>query len=378
MKIYLYTLRYNPASGGGSHHALATYIRAVAKAGHTPVLTTFFSDDNSYKEKPCEMREERFHGGFIALQRRVAATMRENQDADVHVVAGPTLMWGGGMYRKHGAVPVVVNLNNYTPGMGLQRNTSLLHRYKWYVWEKLLGVRYARPIDLAILESPVVQKEYEHFGYRFKRSVILSSPADIASSSTLPSPYPNDPALFHVLFAARLVRDKGPDLFVKAAIGLPQDIHMHVIGSGGEESLLRKLIEENKLATQVHLHGWKPREELLAFFRHASLFIHPCRWPKPFGLVVVEALRAGLPIVATEDTGAAWAAGEAGVTFKKDDVDELRKHILFFYNNPAACSEYSKKALARAHFFDADVVASQYVEMLKTLASSTKKNTPFA
>ena len=378
MKIYLYTLRYNPASGGGSHHALATYIRAVAKAGHTPVLTTFFSDDNSYKEKPCEMREERFHGGFIALQRRVAATMRENQDADVHVVAGPTLMWGGGMYRKHGAVPVVVNLNNYTPGMGLQRNTSLLHRYKWYVWEKLLGVRYARPIDLAILESPVVQNEYEHFGYRFKKSVILSSPADIASSSTLPSPYPNDPALFHVLFAARLVRDKGPDLFVKAAIGLPQDIHMHVIGSGGEESLLRKLIEENKLATQVHLHGWKPREELLAFFRHASLFIHPCRWPEPFGLVVVEALRAGLPIVATEDTGAAWAAGEAGVTFKKDDVDELRKHILFFYNNPAACSEYSKKALARAHFFDADVVASQYVEMLKTLASSTKKNTPFA
>lgn len=367
MRIYIYALRFNPLSGGGSHHALATYIRAIGKAGHTPVLTTFFSDDNKYAEKSCEMREERFRGGFVALQHAVAATMREHRDADIHVIAGPTLMWGGGIYRKHGATPVVVNLNNYTPGMGLQRNTSLIHRYKWYLWEKLLGIRYARTVDLAILESPIVQKEYERFGYRFKKTVILSSPADMTSVGSLPSPYSDDPELFHVLFAARLVRDKGPDLFVKAAVGLPPNIHLHVIGSGGEESVLRKLIAENKLEERVRLHGWKSREELSAFFRHAHLFVHPCRWPEPFGLVVVEALRAGLPVVVTENTGAAWAAGDAGVTFRKGDVAELRKHILFFYNNPDARSEYAKKARTRAHDFEPEVIGRTFVTALESL-----------
>ncbi len=367
MRIHLHALRYNPVSGGGSHHALATYIRAIGKAGHTPVLTTFFSDDNNYKEKPCEMHEECFRGGFIALQYHVAKTMHEARDTDVHIIAGPTLMWGGGIYRRHGATPVVVNLNNYTPGMGLQRNTSTLHRYKWYIWEKLIGIRNARTIDLAILESPIVQKEYERFGYHFKKSVVLSSPVDMASTNRLPSPYSNDPALFHVLFAARLIADKGPDIFVKAAVGLPESVHMHVIGSGDEEPTLRKFIEKNNLQKQVHLHGWKTREELLAFFRHAHLFVHPCRWPEPFGLVVVEALRVGLPVVATEETGASWAAGEAGITFKKDDVAELQKHILFFYNNPDTRIEYGKRAIARARLFDAEAVSAQYVDILESL-----------
>ncbi len=369
MRIHIYALRFNPASGGGSHHALTTYIQAILKAGHTPILTTFFSDDNNYKEKPCEMREEHFRGGFVALQHRSAAVMRENKDADVHIVAGPTLMWGGGIYRKHGDTPAVVNLNNYTPGMGLQRNTSLLHRYKWYVWEKLIGIQYAKTIDLAILESPIVQKEYERFGYRFKKSIIISSPVDRASGDNLLSPYQNDSALFHVLFVARLVADKGPDIFVKATIGLPKDIHMHVIGSGGEETALRKLIEENKLEKQAHLHGWKSREELSAFFQHAHLFVHPCRWPEPFGLVVVEALRAGLPVIATEETGAAWAAGEAGITFKKNDVAALQKHILFFYNNPDARSDYSKKSLLRARDFDPEIVSRKFITALESLTT---------
>lgn len=371
MRVYIYTLRYNPISGGGSHHALGTAVRAMRAAGHSVVLTTFFSNDNDYREEPCEMHEEHFEGGFIALQHRVARVMDENNDADMHVIYGPTLMWGAGMYAGNGAVPVAVTLNNYTPGMGLQSGTSRLHSYKWYLWEKLMGTRYTRKITLATFSSSVIQEQYECFGYRFKKSVVIpDSTEPLPRETTRPSPFPNDPTLFHALFIGRLVAEKGADVFIKAAVGLPSNIHLHVIGSGADEQTLRAFVEKNDLGGQVHLHGRKSREELVAFYRHAHLFVHPCRWPEPFGLVVAEALRWGLPVVATENTGAAWIAGNAGMTIKKGNSDELREKILFFSNDPDARAEYGKRALERARLFDADVISRQFVAELESLAKN--------
>jgi len=385
VKIYIYTLRFNLKTGGGSHHALAANIRSMREAGHIPILTTFHSSDNAYSERPCEMREENFGGGFISLQHHVAKRMLESADANVHLIFGPTLMWAGGIYKRNGgAVPVVVSLNNYTPGMGLQstamqsakkseiflRIRKGIHRAKWYVWEKLIGIKYARAIDRAVFDSPIVEKNYADFGYRFKEGGITI--ADPAPKLPVPqkykSPYPSDPSLFHVLFAARLIYDKGPDNCVKAAIGLPENIHMHLIGSGSDESSLRKLIHENGLEKRVHLHGWKSRAELSAYFQHAHLFVHPCRWPEPFGLVIPEALSFGLPVVVTENTGAAWAAGNAGITFKKDDVEEFRKHILYFYKNPLARAEYLERALVRSRELDPEAISRQFVKNLESVA----------
>ncbi len=148
MRIYIYTLRFNPKTGGGSHHSLEIFIRALIAGGHTPVLTTFASDDNNYAQKPCETREENVKDGFIELQHHIAKLMNKNSDADVHHLYGPTVMWAGGIYKKNGGkVPVVVSLNNYTPGMGLNRTSPLsgglmrniltsarnrLHSLKWY------------------------------------------------------------------------------------------------------------------------------------------------------------------------------------------------------------------------------------------------------
>ncbi|MEK9153854.1 MAG: hypothetical protein AAB798_00105, partial [Patescibacteria group bacterium] len=66
---------------------------------------------------------------------------------------------------------------------------------------------------------------------------------------------------------------------------------------------------------------------------------------------------------------AAWAAGEAGITFKKNDVAALQKHILFFYNNPDARSDYSKKSLLRARDFDPEIVSRKFITALESLTT---------
>ncbi len=382
MRVLIYTLRFNHVSGGGSHSELDILIRALTAKGHTPILTTFFSDGNKYKEKPCEIREEQFEGGFLALQHHLARRMRDEENADIFLVFGSAVMWGGGMYASRGGkIPVVASIFNYTPGMGFHRAAPFngtmvqrfandlrnsVHRVKWYAWEKIFGIRYVRAISRAFFDSPVVLEQYRRFGYRFPDTLIIPAPVEKTPvSSDLSSPYPLDPEAFHVLFAGRLIADKGPDLIVRAAIGLPENIQIHILGIGNEEPALRTFIKENKLEERVHLYGWKTPAKLPAFYQHAQVFAHPCRWPEPFGLTASAALGYGLPVITMEGTD---GAGDAGLTFKKDDVADLQRCILFFFNNPNALASFREKALVRARLFDAKIVGRQFVDGLEYLA----------
>ena len=384
MRVFIYTLGFNSVSGGGSHNVLHLFVRALCDGGHTPILTTFFSDNNAYREKPCEMREEQFEGRFIALQRHCASRMRaEEKNADIFLIYGSSLMWGGGMYASEGGkVPVVASIYNYTTGMGLHRTPPeiggtlsrffasirhTVHRAKWYAWEKMIGIGYVAAIDKVFFDSPVVLEQYRKFGYRFREATIIPAPVEKSEASfDLPSPYPTDPKIFDVLFAGRLIADKGPDLLVKAAALLPGNIHIHLVGAGNEETALRTFIKDGHLEERVHLHGWKTREELPTFYQHAHLFVHPVRWPEPFGLTAIMALGFGLPVITMEGTD---AAGDAGVTFKKDDVTDLSKCILFFYNNSEERAAYAKRALVRAKLFDADIVSRQFVTNLESISA---------
>ncbi|MDO8552932.1 MAG: glycosyltransferase family 4 protein [bacterium] len=385
MRVYIYTLRYNTVSGGGSHHSLEIFIRALITQGHIPILTTFSSDDNNYAQKPCEMREENFSGGFLALQRHIAKMMSENADADIHHLYGPTVMWAGGIYKQRGGTaPVVASINNYAPGMGFTspppfsgniltrlfgRARHRIHTIKWYLWQKLIGIPLMRSVDLLFFDSPTIKECFERFGYRARSSIVLPAPIERVTNKEAPTPFGNDTKSFRVIFAGRLIADKGPDLIVKAALQLPNAIHIHIIGRGNEEERLKDFIRDNGLTERVFLHGWKSREELLGFYKNAHVFVHPSRWPDPFSRVVADALGCGLPIISTENTAPAWVAGDAGMTFPKEDIAGLVKCILFFFNNPNERNAYAKRAVERVRVFDADVVSRQFVENLESLAN---------
>lgn len=386
MRIYIYTLRFNPKTGGGSHHSLKIFIRALVSHGHTPILTTFSSDDNNYGNKPCEMREERFAGGFLALQRHIAGLMSENTDADIHHLYGPTVMWAGGMYKKKGGMtPVVVSINNYAPGMGLNRAPPFtgkwfarikdrvrrkIHTIKWYLWEKLIGIRLAQKIDYFYFDSPVIQEQYRRFGYSARSSLVLPAPMEKMPGDALPAPFYRDKDTFHVVFAGRLIADKGPDLLAKAVLQLPKEIHVHFVGSGNEEPSLKEFVRKNDLAGRVFFYGWRELSGLFGFYRNADVFVQPSRWPEPFGRTAADAMACGLPVIASENSGPAWVAGDGGITFKKGSVNDLARCILFFFSNPKERTAYAKRAIARARVFDADTISRQFIANLESLANN--------
>lgn len=101
----------------------------------------------------------------------------------------------------------------------------------------------------------------------------------------------------------RLVAKKGfADLLDAAAIlrGQGRSFQLLIGGSGAEAEALERQAEAHGLAEEVRFAGWIA--DSAAFLKELDIFVLPSR-EEPFGIVVLEAWRAGLPVVATETAG---------------------------------------------------------------------------
>ena len=119
---------------------------------------------------------------------------------------------------------------------------------------------------------------------------------------------------------------KGHDVFVRAAALIAprrRDVHFVVIGEDKSPGMdqrrsLESLVAELRLNDVVSMPGW--REDMRAALSSLTLFVSAAR-SEPFGLAIVEAMAAGLPIVATASEGAREII-EDGVTGKLVPVDD--------------------------------------------------------
>lgn len=110
----------------------------------------------------------------------------------------------------------------------------------------------------------------------------------------------DDPARPRVLFLGRLHRQKGVDVLVRAIATLP-GARLVLAGDGPDRAALRRLAERCGIAGRVRFLGFVPRPQVPALLRHADVLALPSRYEE-LGTAVLEGLRAGVPVVAS-DTG---------------------------------------------------------------------------
>ena len=124
----------------------------------------------------------------------------------------------------------------------------------------------------------------------------------------------------HFLWTQRLVAYKRPELVVEAFRDLPYRLTM--VGVGPLEARIRANLPPN-----VELRGWVSREELRGLFNQASGFVHVAE--EDFGISMVEALAAGLPVVALARGGAVDIVrdGVDGALIERAEPQELRQAI---------------------------------------------------
>jgi glycosyltransferase involved in cell wall biosynthesis len=197
------------------------------------------------------------------------------------------------------------------------------------------------------------------------RNGICSSPPPVAKASW------DDPRL-HVLFIGRLDKQKGVDILLDAVAELGARVAVRIVGDSVVNST-KKL----KIPDHVKMMGWLCPTGVSGQLAACDLVVMPSRW-EGFGLVAIEAMRAGKPVVATRVGGLASIVvdGVTGSLVTKESVAQLSEAII-----SRSASEWPELGLAgrkrflqlytsdRMHRILADVYYSLRVTSEPVLAS---------
>jgi glycosyltransferase involved in cell wall biosynthesis len=108
--------------------------------------------------------------------------------------------------------------------------------------------------------------------------------------------------VFDVIYAGRLIKEKGVDLLIKAVDVLKrkkQDISCLIIGDGPEKNDLQAMVNDLNLNRNILFKGFlKDQNDLIAYIKSSRVFVLPSK-REGFGIVVIEANACGTPVVTT-------------------------------------------------------------------------------
>lgn len=160
-----------------------------------------------------------------------------------------------------------------------------------------------------------------------------------------------------LLAVARLTPQKGIDVALRALPELPADTVLVVLGEGPERAALEALARQLGLERRVFLPGRVP--DVAAWLRRASVLVHPARW-EGFGLGVLEAMLAELPVVATRVSSLPELVvdGETGLLVPPDDPPALARAVARALDEPglgAAGRERARREFSVARMADETV-----------------------
>jgi glycogen(starch) synthase len=170
-----------------------------------------------------------------------------------------------------------------------------------------------------------------------------------------------------MLFAGRLVRDKGLDVALQALALLHHrfpDLGLDIAGRGKEETDLKNLVRSLGLEANIRFLGQLDPSEMAQLYRQCSFVLIPSRWREPFGLVALEAAHHGKPVVASAVGGLSEIVfdQETGFLVEKENPQALAAAIGKLLENQGLRARMGDDARTRAQSeFSFDKFVSSYM-----------------
>lgn len=171
-----------------------------------------------------------------------------------------------------------------------------------------------------------------------------------------------------IVFVGRLVEEKGVgDLIEAIHLLVPKlkEISLLVVGEGQEKEGIRHKSESMGLRERVHFIGWVDQNEIKAYLGAGDMFVGPSKiasdgWVEAQGLTFIEAMAAGVPVIATKSGGIPDAVrdGQTGLLVPENSPEFLAEAILKLHGDQElqqklvaggmelARSEYSREICA--------------------------------
>ena len=186
---------------------------------------------------------------------------------------------------------------------------------------------------------------------------------------------PSDPDRRYILALGRVVDKKGFDLLLSAFAAMEGDrrtADLVIAGAGPALEGLQRMAGELGVGDQVHFVGRLSRQDVASAMAGATAFVMPSRL-EPFGIVVLEAWRAGVAVVATNRGGAPEFVddGETGVLVDPFDTRGFAAALTGLLSDDVRRLAIGRAGHDRVRAFDWTLITEQYRRLYASIVDGT-------
>jgi glycosyltransferase involved in cell wall biosynthesis len=237
-----------------------------------------------------------------------------------------------------------------------------------------LEAKHARRADLVITISRYCVERLREL-YGVISAVVVPELIDLDGWRRLflSNPAVPDPRRFTVLSVCRFYPRKRLEVLLRAAALLRDDIpqlEIRIVGGGPEYQRLRRLSSELRLASLVKWVGDVNLNQLAAEYNRSDIFCLPSA-QEGFGIVFLEAMAAGKPIVAAR-AAAVPEVVRSGILVEPDNPEALADGILRLYGDPGLRHDLAAKGSCDVEQFGMHRVAARFVSEVAKIAPGVK------
>lgn len=244
--------------------------------------------------------------------------------------------------------------------------------HSFYLKEERLIFRKPYPV-LAAISTSIANEYHKHYKIPKDKIFTIANGVDIerfnpdnkeAQRKELTDEFGLNDDAFILLFVGNEFKRKGLDFVIEALSLLDKNTHLFVLG-GADKTPYINLLNKLNLGSQVHFTGI--RSDAPYFFSSADLFILPANY-EPFGLVGIEALSSGTPILAPRLGGFLdyLRDGKNGYFIERNGEDIADK-VKKLKEDRELLLKLSKTARQTALDFSWEKIGKQYSELIESL-----------
>ncbi len=341
MRIIILNYEFPPL-GGGAGKMAQLQAKILAKKHEVVVITTGYQDLPAYQKTDgyeiYRLNSSRRHlhksNVFEMLSwLKHAKDFCNNYLASntIHLAIAHFTLPGGelalSLYKKF-KIPYVVVSHGHDIPWFFPRQMWYYHLATYFKIRKICR----NASNILVLSEYLKQNATRFIGNAYQKKIIILPNA--TNEIDFPLIRNRDMSQLRILFIGRLVSQKNPLLLIEALRLLNKSgisFSCNIIGDGPLFADLVKKIEKYGLQNQIHLSGWKEKNEIIEGLKNANLFILPSRI-EAMSVAILEALFSGLFIITSKEADSYKSVSNCtGTYFLNNNVEDLSEKIKEFF-----------------------------------------------
>lgn len=271
-------------------------------------------------------------------------------------------MWSLPLWKRKIDSPILCVLHGMDPLLKKLATRIKKNSLHWRV------LRYSKKI---VLVGSPLKKYAESLGFSEKYLTIIPNGFDADAVIRDSRITYCDRRVVKIVSVSNLVKLKGVDQNIRA-LGILADrysdleFEYDIIGDGPEKSTCVELANDLGLGDRVHFLGRLSHEETMVGVANSDIFSLPS-WGEAFGVVYLEAMAHGLPVIGCWSNGAAdiFQNGEQGFLIPPHDLEALANCLEYLIRDGRLRAEMGSKGMFCAEKFSWDENVSKIINLLQ-------------